>query len=160
MKQSEFSWPKATSSFPTASESVHVALLIAFLSVGFITSINNNNNDQKPSQYSEPPKYPILQHSADHFLQESLVGHFLQEYWKSNGHQNIYIRKASFRQRARSHNALCHFLIYYNYRPYLHSSLTLAVKACPFPQRETTSQGCHFKVPFKVRILFPFMQYI
>lgn len=75
MKQSEFSWPKATPAFPTALRICTGATLpVAFLSVGFITSIKNDNNNKKPSRYSEPPEYSILQHSVtSHFLKEYSV---------------------------------------------------------------------------------------
>lgn len=129
---------KLLQSLPMPSASVHGALPVVFL-WGLLqhqlTTITKNHHS-------------ILNHQntqCHSILQTTRVRHFLKEYSKSNGYQNIYTRMASFCQMTRSHDAPCHFLIYYNDRSYLHSSPTLTMKAWPLPPREKLSKDAIFK---------------
>ena len=134
----------ATPVFPTVLRVSTRSPSYWLFSMWFVATSVNNDNDKKPSQHSEPPDYAVAQYSVDHE-----VSHCLRAYFKSRGHQNIYTSTVSVCQTTTSHVALCHFLMRYNCRPYLHSSPTLAEKAYLLLPSKTTSQGHHFKLHYK-----------
>lgn len=149
-KSNEFCWPKA--SLPTALRISTCSRTHGFFPQ-FITSINDSNKN--PSCILNP------QNTQFHnIVQTTRSVAFSSNIPTVIDCQNIYIKMTSIYQITRSHVALCHFLVYYRHKPQLHFFPTLAMKACPFPPGETTSGGCHFKIPLPVRILLLSMKCI